>query len=532
MDRTPIYVMDLVNSRKHLPLRSIRRFVVALWLFFVATLIAPVQAQGSSTRSALIVGVSTYASPDISTLTGVPADIPLAQDMARAMGIPAERTQVLRDGAATKAAVLQALDALSRNVAEGGRVFIYFSGHGTRWYDPQARGCKEGLLAYDGEAITNEEIAQHTRRIHQVADKMIVVFDACHSGGVGNRERFTRSVLSGALTPKFFTRSESDAEACAQPTNLRTRSLLSASGQLGGLSDNFVQVTSARPDEVSFDEPGKGGLATQGLHGCLLGGAVDSNASGAVSVAEIERCTQEAINAKLKPWPQLIPHHVTVSGNRNLVPVPAKPPHQVQSAAAAPAPEAPPPLAETLPNASPPSSPPPTVPAVAPEMASLATLEDLLSQRNPRRKLQVTASRTQLRIGQDALSLRLTSSHDGYIYLVLLGSDQRSFYLLFPNGLDANNRIRASTPLALPRSDWSLKSQGPAGTNRLLVLVTDTPRDIKALTAAPPDAAAPFTYALNDMAGRAALLDFFTGRGVTGQSESFGAQLLSIREVP
>ncbi|MDP3520708.1 MAG: caspase family protein [Hydrogenophaga sp.] len=468
-------------------------------------------AQGTSARSALIVGVSTYASPDVSTLTGVPADIPLAQDMARAMGIPDERTVVLRDGQATKAAILNALDKLSSEAAEGGRVFIYFSGHGTRWFEPQTQGCKEGLLAHDGQAITNEEIAQHTRRIHSVADKLIVVFDACHSGGLGNKDRFTRSVLSGALTPKFFTRSDADAQACEQPANLRTRSLLAASGQLGGLSENFVQVTSARPDEASFDEPGKGGLATQGLHACLLGGAADSNGSGAVSVAEIERCTQAAINAKLKPWPQLVPHHVTVSGNRNLVPVPSPVP-------------VPAPVAE--------ATPPPAPTPVPPALASLATLEDIAHQRNPRRKLEVVPSHKQLRIGADALGLRLTSSHDGHVYLVLLGSDQRSFYLLFPNGLDADNRIRARTPLVLPRPSWALKAQGPAGTNRLLVLVTDTPRDLKALKVAPPDAAAPFTYALNDMAGRAALVDFFTGRGVTGQSGSFGAQLLAIEELP
>jgi hypothetical protein len=508
--------MDMTGIELERVGRPLRRWGGPVLLLVLAAMV-PAWAQGTAARSALIVGVSTYASPDVSTLTGVPADIPLAQDMARAMGIPDERTQVLRDGQATKAAILGALDKLSSEVTEGGRVFIYFSGHGTRWYEPQTKGCKEGLLAHDGQAITNEEIAQHTRRIHSVADKLIVVFDACHSGGVGNRERFTRSVLSGALTPKFFTRSDADAQACEQPANLRTRSLLAASGQLGGLAENFVQVTSARPDEVSFDEPGKGGLATQGLHACLLGGAADSNASGALSVAEIERCTQAAINAKLKPWPQLIPHHVTVSGNRNLVPVPAPVPVPVPETAPAP-----PPGVEAAPAPTP----------VPPALASLATLEDIAHQRNPRRKLEVVPSQKQLRIGTDALSLRLTSSHDGHVYLVLLGSDQRSFYLLFPNGLDADNRIRARTPLVLPRPSWTLKAQGPAGTNRLLVLVTDTPRDLKTLNVAPPDAAAPFTYTLNDMAGRAALVDFFTGRGVTGQSGSFGAQLLAIEELP
>ncbi len=491
-----------------------RRWAGPLLLLVAAgpPVLAQAPAQDVPARSALIVGVSAYASPDVSTLTGVPADIPLAQDMARAMGIPEERTLVLRDGQATKAGILGALDKLSSEAVEGGRVFIYFSGHGTRWYEPETKGCKEGLLAHDGQAITNEEIAQHTWRIHRVADKLIVVFDACHSGGVGNKDRFTRSVLSGALTPKFFTRSDTDAQACEQPANLRTRSLLAASGQLGGLSENFVQVTSARPDEASFDEPGKGGLATQGLHACLLGGAADSNGSGAVSVAEIERCTQAAINAKLKPWPQLVPHHVTVTGNRNLVPVPTPTPVAA-------------PVAQSQPAV-------PASPVSPPTLASLATLEDIAHQRNPRRKLTVVPSRQQLRIGKDALDLRITSSHDGHLYLVLLGSDQRSFYLLFPNGLDADNHIRAGQSLSLPRPSWSLKAQGPAGTDHLLVLVTDTPRDLKALKLALPDATAPFTYALTDMAGRTALVDFFTGRGVRGQSGSFGAQLLSIQELP
>jgi hypothetical protein len=65
----------------------------------------------------------------------------------------------------------------------------------------------------------------------------------------------------------------------------------------------------------------------------------------------------------------------------------------------------------------------------------------------------------------------------------------------------------------------------------MLVVVSDTPRDLSALTLSPPDARTPFTFALNDLPGRAALFDFFSGGGVTGASESFGAKLLTIKEV-
>ena len=171
--------------------------------------------------------------------------------------------------------------------------------------------------------------------------------------------------------------------------------------------------------------------------------------------------------------------------------------------------------------------PPPTSPA----LASLATLREIAAQSNPRRKVEVSLSRASLKIGGDPLALKLKSSHDGYVYLVLLGSDNKSFYVLFPNALDADNRIKANQTLSLPRPDWKLVAQGPVGTDQLLVLVSDTPRDMKALTALPPDSAAPFTFSLNDLPGRAALIDFFAGQGVSGGSESFGARLLSIREV-
>ena len=111
LNRTTATPMHMI----HLTPPWLARNLACGLLLGTAALGLPAHAQDKASRSALIVGVSTYASPDVSTLSGVPADIPLAQDMARAMGIPAERTRVLRDGAATKAAVLEALDhALAR----------------------------------------------------------------------------------------------------------------------------------------------------------------------------------------------------------------------------------------------------------------------------------------------------------------------------------------------------------------------------------------------------------------------------------
>lgn len=171
-------------------------------------------------------------------------------------------------------------------------------------------------------------------------------------------------------------------------------------------------------------------------------------------------------------------------------------------------------------------------PVVEPAIASLATLREIEAQRNPKRRVDVTLNRMRLRINQDALQLKVQSSQEGYVYLALLGSDRKSFYLLFPNGRDKDNTIRANVPMHLPRPDWQLIARGPAGTDHLLVVVTDTPRDLTALALAAPTGADIFTFTLNDLPGRAALFDFFTGRGVTGSSEAFGARLVSVQEVP
>lgn len=181
-----------------------------------------------------------------------------------------------------------------------------------------------------------------------------------------------------------------------------------------------------------------------------------------------------------------------------------------------------------------PSLPPlaePPAPPVEPALASLATLKEIEAQRNPKRRVDVTVDKTELRIGKDPLNLKIRSARDGYVYLVLLGSDRKSFYILFPNGLDRDNAIRANVTMSLPRPDWKVVAQGPAGTDHMLVVVSDTPRDLSALTLSPPDAKAPFTFALNDLPGRAALIDFFSGAGVTGASESFGAKMITIKEV-
>jgi len=130
------------------------------------------------------------------------------------------------------------------------------------------------------------------------------------------------------------------------------------------------------------------------------------------------------------------------------------------------------------------------------------------------------------------MSFTVRSSVDGYLYIVLLGSDEKSFYLLYPNTLDKDNRIKANQSLALPGPGWQIKAAGPPGVDRLLFVVSSAPRDPALFVPEPPSKGEVFTYSVADGVSRQRLLDFFMGRGHRSGNAALGADLLEIREVP
>ncbi|MFC0168157.1 caspase family protein [Pseudoduganella danionis] len=433
-------------------------------------------AQPRNTRHALIIAVGDYMDPAIPQLKGIRHDVESASRMAEAMQIAPENITVLRDHEATASRIEQAIAALDARTKPGDRVFFYFSGHGSRWLDARAskNGCVEALLPADSVPLTNEHVAQLLKPISDKADKLFVFYDACHSGGiVGKPLALTRSLTQsdGArLTPKFSPAGVADA--CSRPANLRSRSLTGEAMRTGSLTQNIVQISSSRPDEVSFDDDSAGGLATQAWRDCMLGAGSDLDQSGAISVSEIATCAQSRIDARFTSSQQYAAQHLTLGGNTNFVPGWF------------------------------------TATQVAADAASTAlsdpaaAFKDVMAQRDPRRKVELTPASTLLKIGQDMLDVSVTSSHDGYIYLVLLGSDKSSFYMLFPNDRDQDNRIRAGETIKLPRPNWRSRAQGPAGVDRMLVVVSEAERDLSMLGAMK---AGPFVRSLSDANGRANL---------------------------
>lgn len=436
-----------------------------------------------ASRHALIIGIGEYQVSGISSLKGVKNDMQSAKVMAQAMSIPDENITYLRDSAATASEIRKVIQALDTRVRPGDRVFVYYSGHGTRWLDKSqanAAQCMEGLLASDGYAVTNTEISDLLSPIAKKTDKLMVFYDSCHSGGIVNQPLRTRSInLSGTvLTPKFS--GDISPEACAKPSNMRTRSISAELSSKGVFPENIVSIAASRPDEVSFDNPQSGGMATVAWRDCMLGKAKDLDQSGSISVEEITSCAQNNLNQSLANQPDILGQHMTIGGNKAFIPTFLSASLETESSPTQMVETAPPAVTPTLetPTASAtPSLPEPSAQAVKPS----ALLAQIHAQRNASRQLTATANPKVMRILQDPLHLRIQSPKAGYVYVALAGSDQKSLYLLYPNKLDGNNRIEANQTIELPKTGWRITAAGPKGINTVLVMVTDSPRDLSQL---------------------------------------------------
>jgi hypothetical protein len=410
---------------------------------------------------ALILTISSYGA-GIPPLAGVQRDGENARSIARQMGVADANILELKDQQATLPGLRKAFDELARRVRPNDQVFIYYSGHGGRQTvkDPQER-CAESLVMVDGNQFMDSELETRLKILAEKADKVVVFFDACHSGGAFTRGLGDAVKRDPRFAPKFWSKDGSDS--CSMPVNRLTRSIRESAKSPGSGAQNYVFIAAAQDNEISLDMADRGGVATVSWMKCMGGAAKDTNRSGAVSVEEIRQCAQDEINLALKDVKGYSAHHLTVVGNRDAVLGFAKSPDAQ------------------------PVSPPGSEP-----IKPYNTLVDVLGRRDDRRTVTLQLARPALTIGKDVLDFTLTSSHPGYVYLLMVGSDGQTFDLLFPNRIDRDNYVQAGQAMRLPRSNWEITAQGPAGKDHLLAIVSDAPRDFAALGLKP---AGPFSVA-------------------------------------
>jgi caspase domain-containing protein/uncharacterized protein DUF4384 len=404
-------------------------------------------AEAVPSNHALIITVSEYQK---SPLPGVLTDRKLGIELAQRFGVPPQNIVELSERQVTREGLKQAFASMNETMMPGDKLYVYFSGHGARYFNKATGQCTESLVMQDMHVVTNAEFAGMIRPLSAKADKTVVMLDSCHSGGVAQAAG-SRSFAAG-YRPKFSA--EASSPQCSLAVNLGSFS--QARGVDFHTTDhNMVILAAARNNEVAWDTS-KGGAMTYNFEQCLAGGAVDTDHSGALSMQELSDCVQARLD---KTQEDSARQHATLAGNAALVPAFGDaPPSPLAAGSVAPA----------------------ANDGAAIPIDTLATLNDIFNQRDDRWQVDATLASPELKIGSN-LSLSLRSARDGYVYVFYRGSQPDSLFLLFPNTLDAANAIKANQSLQLPRQDWSVTALGPKGTDYLMVMVTDTPRDFSAL---------------------------------------------------
>ena len=106
---------------------------------------------------ALIIGINKYESHNITNLLGAVPDADAVRDfLQKQLGVPSSQIRNLRDGEATRAAIIDGIKAFSLNneIEEGDPILIYFAGHGGSADTPKdweagSTGKIELLIPYD-----------------------------------------------------------------------------------------------------------------------------------------------------------------------------------------------------------------------------------------------------------------------------------------------------------------------------------------------------------------------------------------------
>lgn len=187
-------------------------------LLFVYVLLVAVGCS-YATKRALIIGIGDYPQESGWTKINGDKDIPIVQDILAANGFKSTDMQVLKNNAATKAAIASAFAQLAKDSRRGDVVYIHFSGHGQQVTDQdrdEGDGLDEAWVPYDAVAyaqkgryngenhILDDELYEWCLAIRQkIGDEgnLIVIADACHSGDGEKGVDGDEDAVRGSILP-------------------------------------------------------------------------------------------------------------------------------------------------------------------------------------------------------------------------------------------------------------------------------------------------------------------------------------------
>jgi hypothetical protein len=163
---------------------------------------------------ALIVGIANYQK-----IPPLPATVLKdAQDIYNLLvspnygGYVPDNVQLLLDSQATQANLREALSSIAQKSNADSSVVIYISSHGGQVdFGPHAG---EYLLPVDADCTSGASLAQtaiagsdFTDALRAIpARKLVVIFDCCHAGGIGQPKDANAPVLKGGLSDSYYDR--------------------------------------------------------------------------------------------------------------------------------------------------------------------------------------------------------------------------------------------------------------------------------------------------------------------------------------
>lgn len=232
---------------------------------------------------ALLVGVANY--PHVRPLSEKVLDD--ARDLAALLrspehcGYPASQVEILLDGGAKASDIRAGLERLAQTARADDTVVVFFSGHGGRIESGPDAGTY--LIPFDCESKRLKETAiradEFTSLLARVkAGRLVVLLDACHSGGAGEVK---------ALDPEGELKAGIDEKTYAQ--------LAQGTGR--------VIMASSRSTEVSLVLPGmRNSLFTHHLLEALRGNA-HSRGDGQILVLDVFHYVSDKVPAQASQHP-------------------------------------------------------------------------------------------------------------------------------------------------------------------------------------------------------------------------------------
>lgn len=503
-----------------------------------AALLALGASAARAENHALIMWIGDYGKPDVN-LPGIDLDAANAKKIAVAMGVSPKNMTEISNADLTRANVKGALQSLHERIKDGDKVFLYYSGHGAQapGQGSTSAKCSEALVARDGLFFDNDMQAALTQ-LGNKASQVVMMNDSCFSGGAATR---ALAKPPADFKAKFLP---VDAKAntavgagysCGDPTNTGrvARSLNTMAKDARG--PQVLYIAASNDTQVSF-ATSQGSLATLAWSACMSAAQADTDRSGRINGAELQACAQSLIDKRGTK------QTITIQGNAQLplsfvksepevaaaAPAPAPAPAPATAPAAVPA--APVVAAAPTPTPAPAAAPAPApaaAPAAAPAVNAAQALLDLKAASDRSYTVQLKPAAGSLKIGKDLLDFTVTTNKEGYLYLLQVGSDGKTYNLLFPNKLDENNLLPAGTH-RFPRAAWRVRAAGPAGTSHILAIISPEKKTL----GAGMDASSVFPHANADVNATRTLVVEATGAGNGGSGRYGASDVAAIKEIP